>query len=1176
MLHSTRSFSLIASLLLLSACLTAEPYWEGNGPPLEGVSPALENGNLGGGSMALFVEDLTNLSEEETTLLEAYIVTVSGNFGDCDDDLRIQFGNRNATLLARRDDALQVLTPPGPVAGGKVDVSVTCDFGASVLRDSYDYVLADPGDLDDDEPRRMEDLFQNEYASFVLQYGAEPFINQPDPYGYGFFFNQPAPRACTYYGGNPGMMYAGEASDEPGSYFVLPQSPEIPYDAPEQGDRIRAGDSITFFRPRNTSDPTEILTAYARKIANSNPLFPEGPAPDSPTQRNNGGAWMGIPYSDDDGFLRVRYLRLGNDIGRVCNPLNTITALAPGCTGDEEADDRVNDTLLPVDFRWKWMTPDRPDQEQLALYPSVSPEHVAYLDCLDTDGDGEDDGDPDVCEAESGILLPSGDYDNAFICRSFDEDEDFPWVEDGFCIMLEVLGTVSIEQGSRYVQVGTQIEGNWTLDPDSNFYGGVPDGLENSVGENVLARGTPVWISYDEGFYRGDLVPAKNLEREVPAHTPPPMGVVCMDESGDLTDRTEGCEDGEEVVSSYDETPYIEIAPIEFSTFFGSDSPFDSYQRNSDGRVFGGFPILFAMDEPVDLRISLPGGTLSSGTERSDDMTEGGWDDTYFIVTLSVRDIDRPTGLDYDSVWSATAWAWAGDDYITFPAETLATLPEIADAFRPDTEEQKGSAYIGIIRLQVHRTAGWLLGDDFRDQSGRFLFDINAETLGYFHNQHSCFDGIDNDGDGLCDVDGCNDENGERLEPDPACIPASPDDDQPEYETAVCSDGEDNDEDGLIDMDDPDCTDPNDGFEDSGCIDGVDNDGDGWTDFPADPGCGAATDEDEGGYSYASDCNNGVDDDGDGRIDSQDPGCADALDDDETLFPDADPCTDGIDNNGDGWIDWADLTCRPGADYPDGENEVYPIGAEGFECSDADLLNGPYDNDGDGLINADDPECLFGWDPSGESGLPAACSDNIDNDCDGWVDSLDPQCISNPLSESVGGEIGGTCNDGLDNEGDGWIDALDPDCLSGNDDELSLSTPLECNDGLDNDGDGFVDGADEGCWTGKDNHEDPHAGEATEPPACVPNEVDDPSCLNISVVLPDASTISLSTLACDGVSISGRADSSSAGDANLHSMQISYSDAGCDVTIDTRHCGTTGGVPFGADSATLTVDLANC
>jgi hypothetical protein len=61
------------------------------------------------------------------------------------------------------------------------------------------------------------------------------------------------------------------------------------------------------------------------------------------------------------------------------------------------------------------------------------------------------------------------------------------------------------------------------------------------------------------------------------------------------------------------------------------------------------------------------------------------------------------------------------------------------------------------------------------------------------------------------------------------------------------------------------------------CSDGVDNDGDGLIDFPADPGCDSADDDDE-----RNQCVDGVDNDGDGLIDfGADPGCDSPQDDDE-------------------------------------------------------------------------------------------------------------------------------------------------------------------------------------------------------------------------------------------------------------------------------------------------------
>jgi Tol biopolymer transport system component len=66
------------------------------------------------------------------------------------------------------------------------------------------------------------------------------------------------------------------------------------------------------------------------------------------------------------------------------------------------------------------------------------------------------------------------------------------------------------------------------------------------------------------------------------------------------------------------------------------------------------------------------------------------------------------------------------------------------------------------------------------------------------------------------------------------------------------------------------------------CSDGVDNDGDGQIDFPADPGCTSASDNNETNPA----CNDGIDNDGDGRTDfPADPGCTSASDNDEFNAP---------------------------------------------------------------------------------------------------------------------------------------------------------------------------------------------------------------------------------------------------------------------------------------------------
>ena len=95
------------------------------------------------------------------------------------------------------------------------------------------------------------------------------------------------------------------------------------------------------------------------------------------------------------------------------------------------------------------------------------------------------------------------------------------------------------------------------------------------------------------------------------------------------------------------------------------------------------------------------------------------------------------------------------------------------------------------------------------------------------------------------------------------------------------------------------------------CSDGIDNDGDGKIDFPNDPGCSSATDDDETDGRKPQ-CSDGVDNDGDGKIDfPNDPGCTSANDDSEDdgatkAARDKPECDDGRDNDGDGKVDFPD------------------------------------------------------------------------------------------------------------------------------------------------------------------------------------------------------------------------------------------------------------------------------
>ena len=1148
---NARSALILPALALLWAagCEADPPYFSGVPPVVDAIDPTWENGNVGGQIVLAYIDDLGEMTEEERLLLNQHVVTISGDFSECPTPL-VTFANRNAEIVDSNDSALSVLTPPGPISGGLVEVAIVCQSGVKRLPDGYDYVIgdatqvgvsvADMATLREENPdveglvcppevnesaahdlcppseylnprgepaRRLESLYADEYASMAIIYPAEPFINWPAPQLIGFVHDQPTPRQSAYYltNGQPELIYGGvpvEVFDADGPYPQhLAQQPGVEWEAAPMGEEVSAGDAISFFRRRDTATADPLRNA-AQKIRNQNPLAPDPnrPAPDDLQTPNSDGIWFEIQHNGTTHFLRAAQWTgdwCADNEGR------------EGCVDDaiEEADIaenlRLDNVRVGFDWRPRWFTPDAPERATLEDYPEAAPEFVSYLDCVDAGGEELD------CLAEVGFQIPSGTYQNVRIIASQDKEDSWPWLADGFIRVVEVVPELSIESGGNYIDLPELAVGQALLDdsnPNRIYY------LAESLGENVMPRGEPSYISYPGGFYRGVSVPERNPNMEYPDCTddgsPPAPGTDC-----------------------YDLFPWVQAPNVQIGTFFNTDTigavtqnlTVDDPRDPLGGTVDLEFSVAgfnfwiplnqqlpgFEDDELVsDWRVALPGGmrintdpdpTAPDYIREETDLGEGVWGDRTFIVAeMGVRDIDTASGFGANWLWRTKLWAWAGDDYIVFPKEQLATLPRIGDIGRPDTEEMVNDNLIGVYTFNVRRVASFPIGEPFNNADGRMVFDLNAISNYYFRTEHSCFDGYDNDRDGMCDVAGCNDPNNpdERLPADPACSDST----TPENETAECQNGEDDDEDGLTDAEDPDCENPNDPDERTTCADGVDNDWDGWTDL-RDPGCVDSEDHyeydetnpqtpprdfdadhsnglippDAYRYGYTTECNDGIDDDADGAVDSQDPGCEDGLDDTEG----GDACGDGVDNNGDGWIDFEDITCRPGSGL-EPEGPYSPSDTVLFDCSDADrflqpdgtFLELPIDNDDDGLANADDPDCGFGWDESGEAAPPLACADLIDNDGDGWIDGADAQCDGFPESEANGFTSSGGCADGIDNDTDGWIDVDDPDCSHGAGDEAIYSTVLECNDHDDNDGDGLIDSEDPECISGKDIHED--------------------------------------------------------------------------------------------------------
>ncbi|MCO6429784.1 MAG: hypothetical protein J5J00_02905 [Deltaproteobacteria bacterium] len=292
------------------------------------------------------------------------------------------------------------------------------------------------------------------------------------------------------------------------------------------------------------------------------------------------------------------------------------------------------------------------------------------------------------------------------------------------------------------------------------------------------------------------------------------------------------------------------------------------------------------------------------------------------------------------------------------------------------------------------------------------------------------------------------------------------------------------------------------------CSDGKDNDGDGKTDFPADPGCANAWDEDERPHdvnctgpndnSEFSQCNDGIDNDGDGAVDGQDFSCSSAFDDDETNPKSQ--CQDGIDNDGDGVVDLADPGCSNKQD--NSENSATT------QCQDG------IDNDGDGAADyPNDFSCSSRTD-NDETNPKSQCQDGVDNDGDGVIDLADPGCSGTQDNSESSATT--QCQDGADNDGDGLIDSSDPGCSNPQDNNESDGTS-QCQDGADNDGDGLVDfGNDPGCDSPGDNSESDQLSKLIPFVECVDKIADSSYVAHYSYLNDTGATVNLPVGALNG------------------------------------------------------------
>ena len=148
------------------------------------------------------------------------------------------------------------------------------------------------------------------------------------------------------------------------------------------------------------------------------------------------------------------------------------------------------------------------------------------------------------------------------------------------------------------------------------------------------------------------------------------------------------------------------------------------------------------------------------------------------------------------------------------------------------------------------------------------------------------------------------------------------------------------------------------------------------------------------------------------------------------------------------------------------------------------------DNDGDGLIDRDDPGCEDRVDNDETDNAPPACANGLDDDGDGTIDLADRGCGSPRDTDESDDPPAVQCANATDDDGDGYTDfPADPGCASpDDDDEINDTASLpECADGEDNDRDGLIDLADPGCTSPADPREADPDGDR---PQCS-NQLDD-------------------------------------------------------------------------------------
>jgi hypothetical protein len=308
---------------------------------------------------------------------------------------------------------------------------------------------------------------------------------------------------------------------------------------------------------------------------------------------------------------------------------------------------------------------------------------------------------------------------------------------------------------------------------------------------------------------------------------------------------------------------------------------------------------------------------------------------------------------------------------------------------------------------------------------------------------NECRDGRDLDVDGVvdCQERDCLDS--------PYCLPT--------YTPEVCGDGIDNDGFGLADCDDPDCACTAPCGADGGIYSvpaggpGNPVGGRGYVDPVSGTNCGDPSEGDTSGYcrclpecitywttgAWTDADGDGDDDSHTGHVDSANQGLE--VCDDQFAY----------DEDCDGLVNCFDPDCcgHPHCDGQDPSSgcnlSPEPCSPAGT-CGDLEDCSNRIDDDDDGLVDCDDPDCF----------CPEICDDGIDNDDNGLTDCAEPDCLCHPVCIQPE-----DCSGLTDLDCDGLVGMDDPDCAG----FCPHCEPEICFDGIDQDWDGLVGCDDPDC-----------------------------------------------------------------------------------------------------------------